>query len=149
VVFVRELVPRAAIALAARMFYGEPYAALPMRHHVEQTDSGIHVVYRWLRGGRWEFIQATGLGDAQPVEPGSEEEFITEHYWGYTARGGGAAEYQVEHPPWKVWRAERGVIVADIAGLYGERFARALSKPAASAFIADGSAVVVRRQSRL
>src|SRR3954466_5569679 len=35
VAFVRELVPRAAIAIVARAFYGEPYMALPMRHILE------------------------------------------------------------------------------------------------------------------
>ena len=38
VVFVRELVPRRAIALVARTFYGEPYLALPMRHALEHKD---------------------------------------------------------------------------------------------------------------
>ena len=34
------------------------------------------------------------------------EEFITEHYWGYTAqRNGGCTEYKVEHPRWNVWKA--------------------------------------------
>jgi uncharacterized protein len=35
VVFVRELVPRRAVALVARAFYGEPYLALPMKHEIE------------------------------------------------------------------------------------------------------------------
>src|ERR1019366_2269892 len=34
VVFIRELVPRQAIALVARAIYNEPYLALPMRHTV-------------------------------------------------------------------------------------------------------------------
>src|SRR3989475_6438712 len=34
VVFIRELVPRRAIALIARTFYGEHYVALPMRHAI-------------------------------------------------------------------------------------------------------------------
>ena len=36
---------------------------------------------------------------------GSHEEFITEHYWGYTARRG-CSEYRVEHPRWRLWTAE-------------------------------------------
>jgi hypothetical protein len=149
VVFVRELVPRAAIALIARTFYHEPYLALPMRHHVRQSESGIHVIYGWLRAGRWEFLQATGLGSPKPIEPGSEEEFITEHYWGYTALNGRCAEYQVEHPSWEVWRAERATVVADIANLYGQQFVEPLSVPPISAFIAVGSPVVVRYKNVL
>ena len=36
VVFVREFVPRAAIAVTARVFYGEPYLALPMKSSIER-----------------------------------------------------------------------------------------------------------------
>ena len=39
VAFVRELVPRQAIAVVARTFYGEPYSALPMRHIVSSTGT--------------------------------------------------------------------------------------------------------------
>jgi len=35
VVFIRELVPRRAIALVARTFYGENYLAVPMKHEIE------------------------------------------------------------------------------------------------------------------
>src|SRR5205807_6370526 len=38
VVFIRELVPRRAIALIARAFYGERYFALPMKHNIEHVD---------------------------------------------------------------------------------------------------------------
>ena len=38
VVFIRELVPRRAIALVARTFYGENYIAVPMKHEIEHLD---------------------------------------------------------------------------------------------------------------
>ena len=38
VVFVRELVPRRAIAAVARVFYGERYAAVPMRHSIVDNE---------------------------------------------------------------------------------------------------------------
>src|SRR5439155_1075706 len=43
VVFVRELVPRRAIALVARAFYGEKYLALPMKHEIEHVDPKLKV----------------------------------------------------------------------------------------------------------
>ena len=50
VVFIRELVPRRAIALVARTFYGENYVAVPMKHEIEHLDaeseSGILVATR-------------------------------------------------------------------------------------------------------
>ena len=36
--FIREMVPRYAIALIARACYGENYFAVPMKHHIEHLD---------------------------------------------------------------------------------------------------------------
>jgi len=148
VVFIRELVPRRAIAFVARAFYGEPYLALPMRHQIEHGESSIRAEYAWRRSGRWESIVASASGEAREIKAGSEEEFITEHYWGYTSRRGGCNEYEVEHPRWRVWRADEAKLEADIAGLYGESFVECLSAKPTSAFIADGSGVVVRGKAR-
>lgn len=158
VVFVRELVPRRAIALVARTCYGEPYVALPMRHRVthDAADAGVDVEYAWERNGRWESLRAKASGAAQPIVDNSEEEFIAEHYWGYTARSasarGGCAttgEYQVEHPRWRIWRCHHATLDADVRGLYGQRFVECLSQRPTSAFIADGSAITVRCGTRL
>jgi uncharacterized protein len=144
VAFVRELVPRRAIAWVARKIYGEPYSALPMGHRIEHSGRSIHVEYRWRREGKWESLGVLGGGQPQPLRPGSHEEFIAEHYWGYTARRGGCSEYQVEHPPWRTWSGTESYLHADVAALYGDLFVEALSVRPASALIADGSAVTVR-----
>lgn len=149
VVFVREMVPRCAIAALAQYFYGEPYVACAMSHAIEREGDRLRCRYAWRRRGREEFISATASGSAAFAAPGSVEEFITEHYWGYTARRGQCAQYQVEHPPWRVWHATDARFEADLAGLYGLRFAAPLSARPASAFIAEGSPVVVRRGSPL
>jgi len=150
VVFVREIVPRLAIASVARWFYNENYAAMPMRHRVElSTESGGSVEYGWRTGGRWASLRARVRGPANPLQPGSEEEFITEHYWGYARqRDGGCVEYQVEHPRWKVWRAESAELDCDVAALYGPGFTEALSAAPRSALVADGSPVIVRSGRR-
>lgn len=149
VVFVREIVPRRAIAALARLLYGEPYSAFPMTHAIEHDVGQLRCRYEWQRDGQREFITAAASGEPQPIKPGSLEEFITEHYWGYTARGGRCTQYRVEHPPWRVWRATEARLEADIISLYGPGFVAALSIPPASAFIAEGSMVRVRRGSPL
>jgi len=154
VVFVKELVPRAAIAVAARVFYGENYLAVPMSHRIAVTgeDAGAvrRVSYRWRYEGREGEIRVTVRGDASEIAAGSQEEFITEHYWGYTSqRRGGTLEYQVEHPRWRAWTALEAHLEGDTARLYGERFAQCLNGPPASAFLADGSAVSVFKGVRL
>jgi uncharacterized protein YqjF (DUF2071 family) len=149
VVFIREIVPRRAIALVARAFYGEPYIALSMRHAI--VDDGIRVsaAYGWRRGRKWESLNMNGTGEAQPIPAGSHAEFITEHYWGYTCVRDGCSEYRVEHPRWKIWNATSFEFNADVATLYGEEFVETLATPPRSAFIADGSSITIERRSVL
>jgi uncharacterized protein YqjF (DUF2071 family) len=149
VVFVRELVPRRAIALVARAFYGERYLALPMKHEIEHVDLSVNVKYSWRRGTKWESLKMTASGEPQNMAAGSHAEFITEHYWGYTCVRGGCSEYRVEHPRWRIWNAETFELHADVAALYGEQFAETLSQTPRSAFIAEGSPVEVLLREQL
>lgn len=147
VVFVKEIVPRRAIAWVARTVYGENYVALPMSHEVEVPS---RATYAWRTRDRWNRISVEFGGEPMLPSPGSEEEFITEHYWGYARQpAGGTIEYRVEHPQWRVWRATSAALDADVATFYGSEFATALAGPPSSAFIADGSAVTVRRGTRV
>jgi uncharacterized protein YqjF (DUF2071 family) len=149
VVFVRELVPRRAIALIARAFYGEPYVALPMRHEIVDDGARVSAAYSWRRGKKWESLSISGSGEAQPISAGSHAEFITEHYWGYTCVRGGCSEYRVEHPRWNIWNASSFELNADVATLYGQQFVETLNQPPRSAFIADGSPITVHKRSVL
>jgi uncharacterized protein len=146
VAFVRELVPRQAIAIIARVFYGEPYLALPMRHSLDHKDGHLLTEYQWRRGRTWETLAMSAIGEPQNCAAGSHEEFITEHYWGYTARRSGLSEYRVEHPRWRFWPAQTARLEADVATLYGPQFVETLTAPAFSAFIAEGSHVAVLRR---
>ncbi|HEX2190902.1 MAG TPA: DUF2071 domain-containing protein, partial [Longimicrobiaceae bacterium] len=150
VVFVREIVPRWAIATVARVVYNEQYAALPMRHRIGPFAGGREVEYGWRWRGRWNGLRAVTVGGPRPLVPGSEEEFVTEHYWGYTARSRGpSAEYRVEHPAWRTWRVSEAALDCDVATLYGPAFVEALSAPPRSAFVAEGSPVRVLAGARL
>ena len=148
VVFVRELVPRAAIAALARLAYNEPYTALPMRSTITPGPP-LRVQYAWRLNRRWHSCAGAAGGAFALPAPGSLEEFITEHYWGYTRqRDGSTVEYRVEHPRWGVTQAVDVTVDADLPALYGAGLARSLGRPA-SAFLADGSAVSVLRPTRL
>ena len=148
VVFIKEIVPRRLIASVARVCYNENYVAMPMRHCIEMENGTLRregaVEYAWRHQGRWNALRATTTGvAASPVE-NSLEEFITEHYWGYTAqRNGGCAEYQVEHPRWNVWQTKDAALECDTACLYGPEFVAALGGRPDSAFVAEGSPVTV------
>lgn len=149
VVFVRELVPRRAVALVARAFYGERYLALPMKHEIEHADLSVDVEYSWQRGRKWESLKVSAVGEPQSISAGSHAEFITEHHWGYTCVRGGCSEYRVNHPRWKIWNSQYYELRADIAALYGEQFAETLTRPPRSVFIAEGSPIEVLLREQL
>jgi uncharacterized protein YqjF (DUF2071 family) len=146
VVFIKEIVPRRGIALIARTVYGENYVRLPMRHHRDQLGIG----YEWVIGGRWNSLHVCICGEPALPAAGSAEQFITEHYWGYTAqRCGAVKEYRVEHAPWRVWQVDQATLTSDAEYLYGPALAEALSGPPRSAFLAEGSPITVYRADRI
>jgi uncharacterized protein YqjF (DUF2071 family) len=153
VTFVRELVPRWAIATTAKLAYNEAYLAVPMSHEFEfdpATGDPRRVEYSWRLGRRSNRIEVHCEGGPLPLAAGSHEQFIAEHYWGYTAqRDGGTVEYRVEHPPWRMWQVHDPVLETDIERLYGRQFANVLSGPPSSAFLAEGSAITVYQPRRL
>lgn len=147
--FVKELVPRSAIAAVARWAYEEPYEWRPMRHRIETTAAGVptYVEYSWrsrTMPDRWGRMAVETESEPSQPREGTEAHFVTDHYWGYTARRDGrTSEYQVQHAPWRVWPARRALLEADLAELYGAGFAEAMAGTPSSAFLADGSEVAV------
>jgi len=155
VVFVKEIVPRWAIASTARLTYNEPYVSLPMKHQVTGFDTAAGAVqptaaYEWQLNQQWNSMRVDTTGPSQTLVDGSVEEFITEHYWGYCAqRDGGTVEYQVEHPRWNVWQCQQATLKCDATQLYGSEFAEVLDAPPASSFLADGSEIAVYKPTRI
>ena len=150
VIFIREFVPRAAITLIARSFYEEPYTALPMRHTIASAPGSLTVSYSWRHSQVWHSLAVEADPTPLPIEPGSEEEFITEHYWGYTKRTRGAtSEYGVQHPRWQVYPIRTLGGKADFAALYGPAFANLNGRAPASILLAEGSAVTVSTGTRI
>jgi uncharacterized protein len=161
VVFVREIVPRRAVALVANRLYNENYIARPMRSTVTMKgatlDAGDQVEYCWRNGtqrgwaaGKWNRLSGRVATTLQTPARGSLDEFIVEHYWGYVrGRDGSTHEYRVMHPPWRVAPADDVIWDCDLAATYGSPWAEYLAVEPASAAIADGSAVQVFRGRRV
>jgi uncharacterized protein len=144
VVFIREIVPKRAVAQVARLAYGENYVRHQMRHTVRTNGEGITAEYQWRLAREWCGLRAESSGPPAYAAEGSVEQFITEHYWGYAAqRGGGCVEYHVSHVPWRVWVSSAAGFEGDGESLYGTELGRVLRRAPDSAFIADGSPVIV------
>jgi uncharacterized protein YqjF (DUF2071 family) len=145
VVFIREIAPKWLISVAARWFYNEQYVTMPMRHRVEDQL----VQYEWLHAGDWNGLSVHTDGKFEAPAPGSEAEFITEHYWGYSKQPDSTTvEYEVEHRPWRLQAASSVRYDCDVEAIYGQAWAPYLREPS-SAFVADGSSVLVRRGLRI
>ncbi len=145
VAFIRELVPRRAIAWLARLRYNEPYRALPM----DSAIAADAVTYRW-RLSRWNAMRLE-LGGAWALpDPRSRDGWIAEHYWGWTRqRDRSTVAYRVEHPPWRIRPASGISLDADLSETYGPLWGHALVGRPASAFVAEGSQITVGKPSRL
>lgn len=155
VVFVRELAPLRAVALVANALYGEKYLTVTMSRrivggHAEPGVAPRELEYRWQFAGRTHCVAVQTAGEVRGLVAGSHEDFIAEHYWGYTTLPRGRAnEYQVAHPRWRICPAASVELDCDVAALYGPQFAPHLCGKPASAFWADGSAVRVYRGTRI
>jgi len=152
VVFVRELVPRRAIAATARSLYGENYSCVPMSHavHSDPVEDTVKAEYSFGSGASRCSMRVETEGPAFLPEENSLSQFITEHFWGYTARtGGGCFEYEVQHPRWLVRKAKHAEFSGDGARFYGPEFGKVLEQPADSAFLAEGSPVTVFKGCRV
>ena len=150
VVFIKEIVPKPAITMVARAFYNENYVTLPTSHSIGKDGSSKSVAYRWKQPNFTHQLDVRAEGSPVLLQDDTEEEFIAEHYWGYAAqRDGGTLEYEVEHPRWQVWRIQDATLNCDVAGLYGPQFAEHISGVPASALLAEGSPVIVRKGMRL
>jgi uncharacterized protein len=150
VVFLREFVSRPAITLVARALYEEPYSTVSTRHSFDESPTNLSVSYAWKHHSRWHSLAVEATKTPEPIVPDSEEEFITEHYWGYTKRTRGAtSEYAVEHPRWQTYPVLSHEIDVDLAALYGPAFASLNSAAPASILLAEGSAVSVSSGRRL
>jgi hypothetical protein len=152
VVFIKEIVPKAAIALAARFLYNERYVSLPMSHRLDRdsTGRGSSIQYSWRHDGFENQLKLKAAGISQPPRLNSVQEFISEHYWGYSClRDGSTLEYRVDHPRWEIQEATQTSLDCNVAGLYGDRFAEVLGPPPSSAFLAEGSHVRVFMGRRL
>ena len=167
VVFVREIVPRRAVAILANRLYNENYLTRPMRITNKiagpELAQGDTLDYAWRTNLSLPNREGRGEGSAkhlarhtsnrvaaQLASPlalpaaGSLEEFIVEHYWGYThGRHGGTNEYQVAHVPWRIATANNITWHCDIPTNYPGPFAEYLTAPPTSAIIAEGSRIQV------
>lgn len=149
-VFIKEIVPKPAISFIANTVYHEKYVTQKMTHRWLAFENEYSFRYQWKHKKHWNTIEATTEILAFPMVPGSEEEFIAEHYWGYSKYNADTTyEYHVQHPPWKIFPVKKYLVDCDFGALYGDQFASLEHTKPSSVFVAEGSAVTVLKKRKL
>lgn len=149
-VFIKEFVPKPAISVIANTLYNEQYSTVPMKHFLHQADNEIRLGYHWKYKNKWNRLEATVEKSAAPMIAGSEEEFIAEHYWGYSKYNNNTTyEYAVHHPAWNVFAVKEYRIDCDFAALYGKNFSMLQNAIPNSVFVAEGSAISILHKRSL
>ncbi|MBC7721830.1 MAG: DUF2071 domain-containing protein [Pedobacter sp.] len=152
VVFVKEIVPKPAISLMAQLIYGEHYYTFKMHHLFEENavKNTLITEFYWHKGNNKNHLKTSGSLQNIAIGIGTEEEFITEHYWGYTkTKNNQTGEYQVAHPRWDIYQVNNYDIACNFEQLYGSAFSFLKNEKPSSIFIAKGSSVEVFKRKIL
>jgi len=143
VVFINEFVPKPAITFVANIFYKERYITCPMKHKWEIGEQ-LTIGYYWKNNNKWNEMEVVADPKLNEIKPGSKEEFITEHFWGYSsADKNKTGEYEVAHPRWDIYSIENYKVDCQFKQLYGEDFDILDHSQPASVFLAEGSPVTI------
>jgi len=144
VVFVNETVPYRIVAWLANKLYKEHYIAIPTKNTIEVDNHSKNIKYQWKTNKDWNHIAVKTSKENCPMAPGSIEEFIFEHYYGYSKINQDfSQEYKVSHPRWLVNNVMEYSIQCDFESLYGKDFSFLCSAKPDSVIVAEGSPVTV------
>lgn len=146
VVFVKEIVPKPMITFVARSLYGEPYETWTMSH----TKESNQLTYTWSDSSSEHRVHVEIAESLGVPGEGSVEEFIIEHYWGYTKRGEHRTdEYRVAHPKWELFDINYAELDVDFAKCYGQEFGFLTDAEPDSLLLAKGSEIEVYKGEKL
>ena len=144
VVFINETVPYKPVAWLPNKLYKEHYIAIPTKHRIVMDDVQKEVEFQWKTSSQWNKIGVNASVFSGEMDRGSLEEFIFEHYYGYTRLSDTASqEYRIHHPRWKVNKVIDYTIDCNFAEMYGSAFAELSRLKPEAVFLAEGSDIAV------
>lgn len=148
VVFIKEIVPKFALSFIANTFYKERYVALPMKNSIIKNPNNLSVSYSW-KTSKWNSIKIESGNVQNKMKEGSDFEFITEHYFGFTKNGNQTSEYEVRHPKWNFYEVKNYDIQIDFEENYGRNFTFLNAQKPLSVMLAEGSEIEVHTKKYL
>ena len=137
---------RCYVSLVAFKFCNTKVKGIKIPFHV---NFELVVDYQW-KNKNWNNFKIRSKASPTEMVSGSEEEFIFEHYWGYTKiNENTTAEYAVEHPKWRVYQVNDFLLHVNYKTLYGSAFGFLDNLQPNSVFLAEGSDVIVKGGMRI
>lgn len=149
-VFIREMVPKPGVTLVANTLFSEHYVTIPMDYVWKEHDDNLDVAYRWKKNGVWNSVSVKAGLQLLDIPVGSEAEFMTEHYWGYTRLSPRqTSEYAVEHDRWQTYAIRDYAMDINFHDSFGHEFGYLAQEKPNSVFLAEGSSVRVGDGKRI
>ncbi|HEY3403367.1 MAG TPA: DUF2071 domain-containing protein [Ohtaekwangia sp.] len=143
VVFIKEMVSRPLVAMAANLLYRENYSVKPVRYECEYQNNDQLISYH-VRNNHWNKIQVRAGKDLIPIKHGSVEEFLSWQLRGYTKiNDQRTSQFTLRHPIWNLYPIKSYDIDIDFGQLYGKSFEFLKYENPDSIFIAEGSSVAI------
>ena len=144
VVFINETVPNKIVAWVANKLYKEHYIAIPTRHNWKINKEIKEIQYEWKVNNNWNSLKVDASVNKNKMKAGSIEEYIFEHYFGYTkVNKERSIEYKINHPSWEINKVNNYQIDCDFAAFYGNNFEVLNTTKPHSVLLAEGSAISV------
>jgi uncharacterized protein len=144
VVFINETIPYPIVAWVANKLYKEHYTVVPTKHEISKNKNSLKIKFDWQVNKNWNSIYVEANNDATAMQANSLEQFIYEHYYGYTkVSDTKTEEYKLQHPSWKTYEVLDYKIDCNFEAMYGEAFSILNKTKPEAIFMAEGSAVGV------
>lgn len=145
VVFINETVPNKLVAYIANSLYNEHYTAIPTRHEWSINADIKDIKYQWKLGKMWNCLSVSAATEKKPMANDSFEEFIFEHYYGYSKINKTTSEeYRIEHARWNTNDVIQYNINCDFEKMYGKDFNFLNNSKPKNVILAEGSSIAVK-----
>jgi uncharacterized protein YqjF (DUF2071 family) len=149
VTFIKEIVPKPLVSFIANTFFNEHYETCKMQSGYPKSNLKGQVIESesfeyTVRKNKNHIFSATNARKIVPLKSNSFEEFIAEHYWGYsTLNASTTVEFEVRHPKWNVFKNAKVQFDCDLGVLFGKKWSFLNDHEPLCSFVADGSEVSV------
>jgi hypothetical protein len=132
------------VAWLANKLYKEHYIAIPTKNKIDILMHSKSIRYEWKINKEWNHLSVNASIENEEMIVGSIEEYILEHYYGYTKIDSQRSqEYEVKHPRWRVNKVEDYSINCDFKSMYGADFDFLNNVTPNSVILAEGSPISV------